>query len=176
MADIRNINFDTFCKAIEGTSEKFGKKMRRGLIDDKCQDIIKAFYYEGEPVAFIATKHIRNYSNLKWVMTLPEARGKGAFRALCDDAVRTAWDNGCQYFRVSINAPALGAYEKCGFQVCGKQRGDCYLSAGKLTSPYIEYIDWKVDDQIWKWINQKPRGGCIEIFVDPPENKQETLF
>ena len=176
MADIRNINFDTFCKAIEGTSEKFGKKMRRGLIDDKCTEIIKAFYYEGEPVAFIATKKVRNYSNLKWVMTLPEARGKGAFRALCDDAIRSAYEDGSVYFRVSINAPALGAYEKCGFKVLGEQRGNCYLSMGKLTSPYIEYMDWTVDETIWKAANQKPRGGCTVLYIDPPSTNQQTLF
>ena len=176
MADIRNISFDTFVKATSESEEKFFRKMRRGLIDDGCKEIIKAFFVDDKPVAFIATKHIRNYSNLKWIATLPEARGKGAFRALCDDAVRTAWENGCQYFRVSINAPALGAYKKVGFEVCGKQRGDCYLSAGKLTSPYVEYIDWSVDEQIWRWINQKPRGGCIEVYVDPPINKQTKLF
>ena len=174
--DIKKISYLNFCRAVEDCDDKFASKMRRGLKDDNCEELIKAAWIEGEPVAFIATKHIRNYSNLKWIMTLPAARGKGAFRALCDDAVRTAWENGCQYFRVSINAPALGAYQKVGFEVCGKQRGDCYLSAGKLTSPYVEYIDWTVDEQIWKWINQKPRGGCIEIFVDPPENKQQTLF
>lgn len=150
--------------------EKFFKKMRRGLIDDKCTEIIKAAFYNGEAIGFIATKHFRGYSNLKWVVTTPNARGKGGFRAMCDDAVLDSWkirmdDDSLftpeRYFRVSINGPALGAYRAVGFKVCGEQRGNCYLSAGRLNSEIIDEIDWTIDETIEKWRNQKPRGGCI---------------
>lgn len=176
MADIREISFHTYCEAVKDSEEKFFKKMTRGLKDDNCQDIIKAFFVDDKPVAFIATKHIRDYANLKWIATLPEARGKGAFRALCEDAVFTAWQNGCKYFRVSINAPALAAYEKVGFQAIGEQRGNCFLSAGKIGGPTVAAMEWIVDERIWKWANQKPRGGCTVLYIDPPQNNQTTLF
>ena len=176
MADIRPISFHTFCEAVKDTEEKFAKKMKRGLQDDKCTDFIKAFYVKEEPVAFIACKHVRDYVNLKWIMTLPEARGQGAFRHLCEDAVFDAWKNGCKYFRVSINGPALGAYEKVGFKTIGEQRGNCFLSAGRIGGPTVAAMEWIVDDRIWKWANQKPRGGCIKLYIESPENKQQTLF
>ena len=176
MADIRRISFDTFCKAVEESEEKFFRKMKRGLLDDKCETIIKAVYIETEPVAFIATKHIRDYANLKWIATLPTARGKGAFRALCEDAVSVAWEHGCRYFRVSINEPALPAYEKVGFRAIGEQKGNCYLSASPMNGPMVKDLTWEVDERIWRWANQKPRGGCHTLYIDPPGDKQTKLF
>ena len=170
---ISKITFEDF-EAIK-TDDPFYKKMKRGLVDDNCKDLIKAVRIDGVPVSFIATKRVRNYHNLKWVMTLPEARGKGAFREMCEDAVADAFNSGSQYFRVSINENALKAYFKVGFRVLGEQRGNCYLSMGKLTSPLISKIDWSVDDTIWRAANQRPRGGCTVLYIDPPEDKQIKL-
>lgn len=172
---IRPITLEAFISITEGSSEKFFKKMKRGLVDDNCQDLILCAYDGETPLGFIATKQVRNYANLKWIATLPEARGKGAFRALCENAVNNAYKAGLEYFRVSINAPALGAYKKVGFEVLGEQRSNCFLSIGQLKDGSVSGMDWSIDETIWKMANQKPRGGCIVLYIDKPITNQLKL-
>lgn len=172
---VEPITFEAFNLITEDSSEPFFREMKRGLIDDKCTELIKCAFYGEVPLGFIATKHYPKYSNLKWVATLPEARGKGAFRTMCEEAVFQCWKGSDHnslfptgnYFRVSINGNAIEAYQKVGFKIHGKQRSNCYLSMGKTTGPRVEDIDWERDSFIWKAINQQPRGGCIEVYEQP---------
>lgn len=163
---IYNLSFDdwtTWCEANKSTDKFFGK-MKRGIIDDNCQDIMRAYYKDNKILGVIATKHMKTYANLKWIMTSPEARGKGVFKALCEDAVKRANALRLNHFRVSINPPALEAYQRVGFKTWGIQQSDCYLSIGRLSGPSISDMIWEWDSYTEKEVTKKGRGGCVKEY------------
>ena len=163
---ISNLTFEDwseFCEEHKAT-DKFFSKMRRGIIDDNCQDCIRAFYEDGKILGVIATKMMRNYANLKWIVTIPDARGKGVFRKLCEDAVHRAYMANLKHFRVSINAPALTAYERVGFKSWGIQASDTYLSIGIITGPSVSDLVWEWDDYTQKEVTKKGMGGCVKDY------------
>ena len=163
---ISNLSFDDwseFCEANK-TTDKFFSKMRRGIIDDNCQDCIRAFYEDGKVMGVIATKMMKNYANLKWIVTIPDARGKGVFRKLCEDAVYRAYMAQLKHFRVSINAPALTAYERVGFKSRGIQASDTFLSIGRITGPSVSDLVWEWDEYTQKEVTKKGMGGCVKDY------------
>jgi len=143
-------------------SDKFYSKMNRGLIDDNCQHVLRGCWVEGKLCGVIATKYHSKYANLKWIMTFPDARGKGVFRTLCEDSVSRAFKVGMKHYRVSINPPALSAYGKVGFKVWGIQQSDCLLSIGQLRGDSISKLTWELDEYVEREVTKKGRGGCVK--------------
>lgn len=138
--------------------------MKRGIIDDNCQGNLRAFFENDEILGVIATKHMKTYANLKWIVTSPSARGKGVFRALCEDAVMRANSANLQHFRVSINPPALEAYQRVGFKVWGVQQSDCFLSIGRISGPKVTDLLWEWDDYVYKEVTKQGMGGCVKEY------------
>lgn len=163
---IYNLSYDNWLEFCEEnkTKDKFFSKMRRGIIDDNCQDNIRAFYEKDKVLGAIATKHLRGYANLKWIVTSPEARGKGVFRALCEDAVRHAYAAKLKHFRVSINPPALEAYQRVGFKTWGIQQSDCLLSIGRIAGPSVKDLLWEWDEYVEKEVTKTGMGGCVKDY------------
>lgn len=167
---IYNLPFDdwqTWCDSKQ-SHDKFFTKMKRGIIDDNCQNDMRAFYSEDQIMGVIATRNFKTYANLKWVVTSPEARGKGVFRALCEDAVKHAHTAKLKHFRVSINPPALEAYQKVGFKVWGIQQSDCYLSIGRIAGPSVSDLLWEWDEYTEKEVTKQGRGGCVKEYWKEP--------
>ena len=160
-------DWETFCEANK-TTDVFFSKMKRGIKDDKCHDCIRAFYEDGKILGVIATKMMKNYANLKWIVTVPDARGKGVFRALCEEAVNRAHLANLKHFRVSINAPALTAYQKVGFKTWGIQASDTYLSIGRLAGPSISDLVWEWDAYTEKEVTKQGMGGCVKDYWKEP--------
>jgi GNAT superfamily N-acetyltransferase len=147
--------------------------MKRGIKDDKCHDCIRAFYEDGKILGVIATKMTHKCANLKWIVTIPDARGKGVFRALCEDAVSRAQEvkrltQSLTHFRVSINAPALTAYQKVGFKTWGIQASDTYLSIGRLAGPSVNDLIWEWDYYTEKEVTKQGMGGCVKEYWKEP--------
>ena len=57
------------------------------------------------------------------------------------------------------------AEEKYGFKMVCRQK-TAQLAMFKLTSPDISKNDMDIDSYIWKQMNRKGKGGCIECFVE----------
>lgn len=165
---IYNLSYDEWLEFFEANkaSDKFFSKMRRGIIDDNCQDCLRAFYENDNILGVIATKHMKSYANLKWIVTSPAARGKGVFRALCEDAVAHAHMAKLKHFRVSINPPALTAYQKVGFKTWGIQQSDTYLSIGRIAGSSVSDLCWEWDTYTEKEVTKKGMGGCVKEYWD----------
>jgi len=165
-------DWETFCEANK-TTDVFFSKMKRGIKEDNCHDCIRAFYEDGKILGVIATKNMKNCANLKWIVTIPDARGKGVFRALCEDAVSRAYEvkrltSSLKHFRVSINAPALTAYQKVGFKTWGIQASDTYLSIGFLNGPSISDLGWEWDAYTEREVTKQGMGGCVKEYWKEP--------
>jgi len=161
---ICNITFDEwleFCEQNRKT-DKFFTKMKAGIVEDGCQNEMRARIIDGEIAGVIATKHMKKYANLKWIVTSPEFRGQGVFRDLCEDSVKRAFLSRLDHYRVSINPPALEAYQKVGFKIWGVQQSDCLLSIGQLRGPSIADLGWDWDKYVEKEVTKQGRGGCVK--------------
>lgn len=161
---IYNLSYDDWLEFFTANkaSDKFFSKMKSGIVSDNCQNCLRAFYKEDKILGVIATKHMKSYANLKWILTLPEARGKGVFRALCEDAVTYAHAAKLKHFRVSINAPALTAYQKVGFKTWGIQQSDTLLSIGRIGGKNVKDLTWVWDTYTEKEVTKKGMGGCVK--------------
>jgi GNAT superfamily N-acetyltransferase len=167
---IYNLPFEewsTWCESQKSTDKFFGK-MKRGIVEDNCQNDMRAFFENDNILGVIATKHLKTYANLKWIVTSPEARGKGVFRALCEDSVRRAYGLRLKHYRVSINPPALEAYQRVGFKTWGIQQSDCYLSIGRLGGPNVSDLIWEWDAYTEKEVTKQGRGGCVKEYWKEP--------
>lgn len=163
---IFNLPYEDWLEFFEAnkSTDKFFSKMKRGIIDDNCQDHMRAYYEDDKILGVIATKQFKNYANLKWIVTSPEARGKGVFRALCEDAVKRAHTAKLKHFRVSINPPALTAYERVGFRHWGIQASDTYLSIGRIGGPSVSDLHWEWDEYTEKEVTKQGMGGCVKEY------------
>jgi GNAT superfamily N-acetyltransferase len=141
--------------------DKFFSKMNAGLKEDGCLDIMRAKFIDGKVAGVIATKQFKSYANLKWIVTVPEFRGCGVFRDLCEDAVQMAFQTQMKHFRVSINPPALNAYQKVGFKTWGVQQSGCFLSIGQVRGPKVSDLGWDWDSYVEKEVTKSGRGGCV---------------
>lgn len=163
---IYSLSFDdwsTWCET-QKSSDKFFGKMRRGIIDDNCHHDMVAYYDNGNILGVVATKYYKKYANLKWIVTSPEARGKGVFRSLCEYSVKRANMLRLNHFRVSINPPALEAYQRVGFKTWGVQKSDCLLSIGKLNGNSIKDMLWEWDEYTEKEVTKTGMGGCVKDY------------
>jgi GNAT superfamily N-acetyltransferase len=123
---------------------------------------------EGQLAAAIVvtiSKKEPKVANLQLLHSFYEFRGKGAARMLCNWAVQHAIDNGAQYFRVSSELDAVEFYKKCGFQFVCKQK-TCELSLFKLTSAIISENNFEPDEYVWKQMNRKGKGSCVECYFE----------
>lgn len=160
---IFNLSFDdwlVFCEEKKST-DPFFTKMKRGIVEDNCQNDLRGYYDNDSLCGVISTKQFKTYANLKWVVTSPEARGKSVFRKLCEDAVAMAYAARLKHFRVSINPPALEAYQRVGFKVWGIQQSACFLSIGRIAGPKVSDLIWEWDDYTMREVTKKGRGGCV---------------
>ena len=105
-------------------------------------------------------------ANLQLLHTFYKFRGRGVGSLLCDYALQHAYDNKAEYFRVSAELDAVPFYEKYGFKMICRQK-TAQLAMFSLIRPNILENDMEyVDLYIWKQMNRKGKGGCIECFVE----------
>lgn len=161
---ISNISIDDWTSVFEEQKSKdpFFRKMNAGIKEDSCQHIMRAKFIDGRVAGVIATKQLKSYANLKWIVTLPEFRGHGVFKDLCEDAVERACLSNMRHFRVSINPPALPAYQKVGFKTWGIQQSECFLSIGQIRGKNISDLGWDWDQYVEKEVTKQGRGGCVK--------------
>ena len=128
--------------------------------------------------AIIVTISIRkpHVANLQLLHTFAKHRKKGVAKELCDFSLfqlfskRTA-----QYMRVSSEIPAIPFYKKIGWTMLGRQKSGCELGMMKITSSKFSECEYDVNDPIIKKaVYKKGKGGCVEVYVDPP--KEQNLF
>lgn len=127
-----------------------------------------AIFSEDKVASAIITtysKRLPRIANLQLIHTFYPYRGLGYGRRLCKDSVFWAYQDGCEYFRVSAEPEAVDFYKACGFKFIGRQKSGCQLSMFKLTSPEIEENVPILDSVIEKAIYSKRKGGCLEIFL-----------
>lgn len=117
--------------------------------------------------AIVVTISKRNpkVANLQLLHTFYEYRGKGAARALCQFGIDYAIESKAEYFRVSAELDAVDFYRKCGFQFVCRQK-TCELSLFRLTSSKISDNNFEPDEYVWKQMNRKGKGGCVECYFD----------
>jgi len=105
-------------------------------------------------------------ANLQLLHTFYKFRGRGVGSLLCDYALQYAFDNKADYFRVSAELDAVPFYEKYGFKMICRQK-TAQLAMFVLLRPDILENDMdNIDSYIWKQMNRKGKGGCIECFVE----------
>lgn len=158
--------FSMFITSEDGFAKTFMAKCKmmkawgfsKGLINEKNELV----------VAIVTTysKRLPKYANLQLLHTFEKHRGNGYAKTLCEDSVKKAFEDGCQYFRVSSEPESVIFYEKIGFKFIGKQKSGCQLSIFPLTSPKIEENKFIMDSFIEKAIYSKRKGGCVEVFVE----------
>ena len=132
---------------------------------DKCVGI-----WEGEELcaAIVVTisKRKPHVANLQLLHTFHAHRGKGAAKTLCEWGVSFAKNNAAEYFRVSAELDAVAFYEKVGFKFVCRQK-TAKLAMFKLTSEMLSQNDMGfLDELIWKTMNKKGKGGCVECYVE----------
>lgn len=139
----------------------------------KC-DMLQAWDYcmgcwiDGKlAAAIVVTISKRNpkVANLQLLHTFYEYRGKGAARDLCQFGIDYAIESKVEYFRVSSEFDAVPFYEKCGFKFVCKQK-TALLSLFRLTTPVIGDNVFEPDEYVWKQMNRKGKGGCVECYFD----------
>lgn len=123
-------------------------------INDKVAGAIVITLSKREPVV----------ANLQLLHTFYEYRGNGIAKLLCIWGINHAIAMGARYFRVSAEFDAVPFYEKVGFKFVCKQKS-AKLSMFRLTSSIISENDFEPDDYIWKAMNRKGKGGCVECYV-----------
>jgi ribosomal protein S18 acetylase RimI-like enzyme len=131
---------------------------------DKCMGA----WYEGRlagAIVVTVSKKKPLTANLQLLHTFNEFRGKGIASRLCEYGLQYAFDNKAEYFRVSAELDAVAFYEKFGFKMVCRQK-TAQLAMFRLTSPDIRENDLKIDEHIWKQMNRKGKGGCIDCFVE----------
>lgn len=111
------------------------------------------------------SKHQPYVANLQLLHTFYAFRGRGIGSLLCNYALQYAYENKAEYFRVSAELDAVVFYEKYGFKMVCRQK-TAQLAMFKITSPDISKNDMDIDSYIWKQMNRKGKGGCIECFVE----------
>lgn len=104
-------------------------------------------------------------ANLQLLHTFNQFRGRGVASLLCEYGLQYAFENKAEYFRVSAELDAVAFYEKFGFKMIGRQK-TAKLAMFRLQSPLIHQNDFKLDHYIWKQMNRKGKGGCIECYVE----------
>ena len=124
-------------------------------IDDRLAGAIVVTISKREP----------KVANLQLLHTFYEFRGKGVARALCDWGIDYAIKNESNYFRVSAELDAVPFYEKCGFKFVCRQK-TAKLSMFRLTTSVIQDNIFEPDEFVWKTMNRKGKGGCIECYVE----------
>jgi GNAT superfamily N-acetyltransferase len=139
----------------------------------KC-DMLQAWdictgLYDGDKLAgaivFTFSKREPKVCNLQLLHTFHAYRGKKIAKTLCQHAIDSALHHKAEYFRVSSEFDAVNFYKKCGFQFVGKQK-TAELSLFRLTSSNISENNFEPDGYIWKQMNRKGKGGCIECYFE----------
>ncbi|MDE7362649.1 MAG: GNAT family N-acetyltransferase [Oscillospiraceae bacterium] len=98
--DIHPVNHFTWC-------EKFGVK---------CYIL----YHDDTPVSVTSIMDNNGAASLEFVGTIPEMRGKGFARAVCEKAVSDAFADGASIITIrAINRAASRLYQSVGFKVYG---------------------------------------------------------
>lgn len=159
---------DEFVAALtELKEDKFAKTFvaKCDMMDDwdKCQGVWIDDKLAGAIVVTIS-KRKPFTANLQLLHTFYAFRGKGVASKLCDYALQYAYDSGAEYFRVSAELEAVAFYEKYGFKMVGRQK-TAQLAMFRLQSSVIDRNDMEPDSYIWKQMNKKGKGGCIEHFL-----------
>jgi len=124
-------------------------------IDEKLAGAIVVTISKRKPIS----------ANLQLLHTFNEFRGKGVASLLCEYGLQYAFDKKAEYFRVSAELDAVAFYEKFGFKMVCRQK-TAKLAIFRLQSPNIQENDMKLDHYIWKQMNRKGKGGCIECYVE----------
>lgn len=131
---------------------------------DKCIG-----YWIGDELAgaivVTISKKSPTVANLQLLHTFSKFRGKGIGKLLCNWALSYALEQGAKYFRVSAEFDAVEFYEKCGFKFVGRQK-TAKLSMFCLTDKIISNNSFEPDEFIWKAINKKGKGSCVECYVE----------
>jgi len=104
-------------------------------------------------------------ANLQLLHTFNEFRGRGIASLLCEYGLQYAFENRAEYFRVSSELDAVAFSEKFGFKMICRQK-TAQLAMFRLQSPAIHQNDMALDSYIWKQMNRKGKGGCIECFIE----------
>ena len=131
---------------------------------DKCIGVWQDDKLAGAIVVTISKRKPLT-ANLQLLHTFNQFRKKGIASLLCEHGLRYAYENKAEYFRVSAELDAVPFYEKFGFKMVCRQK-TAQLAMFRLTSPNIRENDMKIDEYIWKQMNRKGKGGCIECFVE----------
>jgi GNAT superfamily N-acetyltransferase len=166
---LKPLTKDQFVAAI--TTHKQDKFAHRFVSKCDMQDMwgnCVGVFIEGKVAgAIVVTISKRNplVANLQLLHTFYECRGKGVARELCQYAIDHAFKSNAEYFRVSSEFDAVPFYEKCGFKFICKQK-TAMLSLFKLSSPVIGDNIFEPDEYVWKQMNRKGKGGCIECYYD----------
>jgi hypothetical protein len=105
-------------------------------------------------------------ANLQLLHTFYKHRNKGIAKCLCDFSLYCAHRLKIDYYRVSADPEAIKFYEKIGLTMLGEQKSKCQLSMFRISSPIFSENDYSIDSFIWKQINRKGKGRCVEFFID----------
>lgn len=119
----------------------------------------------GGAIVFTFSKKQPKVCNLQLLHTFHAFRGRKIAKTLCQNAIDSALHNKAEYFRVSAELDAVDFYKKCGFQFVGKQK-TCELSLFRLTSSNISENNFEPDEYVWKQMNRKGKGGCVEKYFE----------
>lgn len=131
---------------------------------DKCMGVWIGDKLAGAIVVTVSKRQPLT-ANLQLLHTFNQFRGRGVASLLCEYGLQYAFENKAEYFRVSAELDAVAFYEKFGFKMVCRQK-TAKLAMFRLQSPLIHQNDLKLDHYIWKQMNRKGKGGCIECYVE----------
>lgn len=114
-------------------------------------------------------------ANLQLLHTFYKHRGNGYARMLCQDSLVRARELGAKYYRVSSEKESVGFYERLGFKFWGSQKSGCQLSMFKIGGNTFEEAIYDCDSIIYKAVNRKGKGGCVQLFDFAKSKLEENM-
>jgi GNAT superfamily N-acetyltransferase len=157
VSSLTDLKKDRFAKTFVAKCDMLGKwsECRGCFVNDKLAGAILV----------TTSKRAPTVANLQLLHTFYNFRGQGVGRVLCKWAMEFALAKNAEYFRVSAELDAVDFYEKCGFKFICRQKS-AKLSMFRLTSYIISENNFELDAFIWKTMNRKGKGRCIECYVE----------
>lgn len=179
---IKTCSREQFVSAVsDDPADKFTKFFIK-MSDDKgwwgmCEGL---FDEDGDLMGAIINREIKRsgvrFTQLQLLHTFAKHRRKGVGKKLALTAHDFAVNRGISYFRIMAEQDARPFYESIGFEVVGQQKAGHFLILGRVQGEGFSDYHYELDDKV---IHHEacvvPRGGCVELFKEPPTKKVQDI-
>jgi GNAT superfamily N-acetyltransferase len=149
-------NSDGFARVLVNKCDTYGLWDRTYgyFVNDKLVGVIVTTYSKRSPKT----------ANLQLLFTYHIHRGNGYARDMVLKSIEQAYENGCEYYRISSEKKALPFYDKLGIKFFCEQKSGTQLSIFKVNDTIINEKDFELDEKMEKMYFRKGKGGCVKVL------------